>query len=94
MFNAFETKILKTDGKKLDIYKTCRSCNYKGYSEKDPLKHKEIKCRILKKRTSMQSMRIMWKYESISANYLTNIYIHTHISNYVYSPCEGKLWQT
>ena len=26
----------------------------------------------------MQSMCIMWKYEPISANYLTNIYIHTH----------------
>ena len=26
----------------------------------------------------MQSMWIMWKYESISANYLTNIYTHTH----------------
>ena len=34
----------------------------------------------------MQSMCIMWKYESISANYLTNIYIHTHKGNYIYVP--------
>ena len=46
----------------------------------------------------MQSMWIMWKYESISANYLTNIHTHTHThthkGNYIYAPCEGKLWQT